>query len=137
MKRRAFLGFLGGAAAAGPATAAKLASDLAGSATGSIPMAPLSAYGGPVSSNDGAWRLTRIAELKKLLSGDKSDEEKRQARINRLHQAEMEERFRLDALRSPSATTKARMLIAGNVDRQERVSRLYAEDELERLLKFI
>lgn len=135
MKRRAFLGFLGGAAAAGPTTAAKLATDLA-----SVPISPVPPMGGVyggLATDDGTWRVARIAELKKLLSGDKSEEEKRQLRINRLHQAEMEERFRLDGLRSPSSSTKARMLIAGNLDRQERVNRLYAEGELERLLKFI
>lgn len=131
MERRKFLGFLGGAAAAGPKLAQSLASTVS---TGGPP--PMGVYAVAAGDSEGKWRLARIKELKGLLSG-KDDETAKHRRMSRLYNVENVERFRLDSLRSVSATHKMQMFIEGNLDRQERIRRMHLEDELANLLKFV
>lgn len=135
MKRRGFLGLLGGAAVAGPKLAVDLGAQVAGSGLGSSIPSYASGYGEKPASDGGSWKLSRIAELKKLLSGVKDPETENRRRMQRLYQVEHVERFRLDSLRSVSATHKMSMLIDGNLDRQERMDRLHQERELSDLLK--
>jgi len=137
MKRRGFLGLLGGAAVAGP----KLAVDLGSQVTsmGGIPTPPMGGFVGSgtlaSAGSGGDWKIGRIAELRKLLAG-KDPEEERRRKIQRLYQVENVERFRLDSLRSVSASHKMTMFIDGNLDRQDRINRMHAERELADLLKF-
>lgn len=131
MKRRNFLGFLGGAVAAGP----KLAGDLGtqarlGADAGGVMQAATAATNAP-----GDWRPIRIAQLKDWLSG-KGTDDAQQRRRQRLYQAEQLERFRLDTLRSVSPSHRVQMFINGNLDRSERIQRMHWEQELEELLKF-
>jgi hypothetical protein len=130
MKRRSFLGFLGGAAASGPTLAKGIASDAY------FPTPPMGGgwIGGAVKSSEGDWRPSRILELRRLLSGDDGGEAARNRRQNRLSQLEQTERFRLDSLRSISPSHKMSMFIDGNLDRQERVRVGWLENELEHLL---
>lgn len=135
MKRRGFLRLLGGAAVAGPKLAVDLGSQVA--TAGGIPTPPMGGYGGATlqsSGSGGDWKIGRIADLKRLLAG-KDPEQEKQRKIQRLYQVENVERFRLDSLRSVSATHKMTMFIDGNLDRQERLSRMHAERELADLLK--
>lgn len=90
MQRRKFLGFLGGAAVAGPQIAqsavAQLPSGL-GAGIGMNPMPP--SYGGTAAAvGDGGWKLKEIANIKRLLSGQMSDEEKEDRRRQRMYQRE-------------------------------------------------
>lgn len=130
MKRRGFLGLMGGAVAAGPKLAGELASQ------GSLGFASLGVpLGAIAATSDGEWRLSRIKELRSLLTSGETEDQRRHKRINRAYQMEALERFRLDSLRSVSAQRKMAMLMDSNESRHERINRMSWEDELERLLK--
>lgn len=132
MKRRAFLGFLGGATAAGPQLAKGLAAD---AYFPSVPPMGGGWIGGATKTSEGGdWRQSRILELRRLLSGDDGGEAARNRRQNRLSQLEQAERFRLDSLRSISPSHKMSMFIEGSLDRQERLRVGWLENELEQLL---
>lgn len=82
MKRRGFLGFIGGAAVAGPSVAkntiVQMPSGL-GLARGAIG----GGYGNSVpSAPSGDWRIDEIARLKRIITGDLSEEEKEAARAD-------------------------------------------------------
>ena len=130
IKRRGFLGLMAGAVASGPKLAAGIADNVA--------VSNLGAAGGisfPIDApSQGDWKAKRIAQLKNIILGIKDDAGERERQTQRLYQLETVERFRLDGLRSVSPTAKAKMFIAGSELRQERISRLYAQGELERLL---
>ena len=130
MKRRAFLGFMGGAAAAGP----KLAAGLADAASfGPVPnrLSPIGQAGAAIAGS-GDWRPSRVAFLQKWLGDRKWRDDDR--RLSRMHQLESVERFRLDSLRSISPQHKMRMFIEGNIDRQERIRQEEYERELADLM---
>jgi hypothetical protein len=127
--RRGFLGFMGGAVAAGP----KLAQDLASNAVPSMGQFSSGAVGYAAPVSEGDWRLRRIADLRKFLKmGD--PHEKRERRARRMWALETQSRYRLDALQSVSAQHKYRMLLDGEEKRAEMLRRLEWENELERLL---
>lgn len=136
MKRRAFLGFLGGAAAAGPATAqamltkGSLIGEGAGLSTGIY-----NGIGGPCVDNAKSdWRSLRIVDLKRFLSGhDPEFERRRKSQL--LHSLETRERARLDSLRSVSFVNKMRLLAEGSLDRDERIRREQYRWELSDLLR--
>lgn len=129
MKRRAFLGFLGGAAASGP----KLAASLVESA-GSVPPMP-GFYGGMTTATaDPSWVASRIADLKKIISG-KDPQEKRNRTMQALYHLETLERHRLDSLRAVSGQHKARMLMSGSFERQKRIRKADAEFDLADLME--
>jgi hypothetical protein len=126
--RRGFLGFMGGAVAAGP----KLAQGMAEGAVSQMPRAGPMSYGQAIGASDD-WKIQRIADLRKLLSiGD--PHEKRERRMRRMWSLETQSRYRLDALHSVSAQHKYRMLLDGEERRAEVLRRLEWENELERLL---
>jgi len=89
MKRRGFLGFVGGAAVAGPTVAknavAQLPSGL-GFSAGAI------GYGSnaipPTGLSGGDWRLEEIARLKRFITGELTDEEKQEERAGMLRSHE-------------------------------------------------
>lgn len=94
-------------------------------------MAPMgfamSAIGG-----EGEWKAKRIAELTKwiTLGRPEAANERRQ----HLHyQLEARERFRLDGLRSVSPVQRHAMLVAGNMERRERIQKFEWELELSHL----
>lgn len=127
MKRRAFLGFLGGAAASGP----KLAQDIA-QVTARLPPEGGSVVGG-VASASGDWKLSEITRLKSLLSG-KSREARERDKVLRQAGAEMRERFRLDGLRSVSPASKARLLLEYQIEQDAIIRRYWWQRELDKLL---
>ena len=130
MNRRGLLGLLTGAVATGPKLATGIAEAGARNAITSI---PIGGYGYS-QPNDTDWRPTRITELKRFLSLGKTDDDRQRERIRRMQMLETAERFRLDGLRSVSPSAKARMLIDSEVARQERLERMFAEQELASLL---
>lgn len=136
MKRRAFLGFLGGAAAAGP----KLASDIAAKVTDAehaMGVLDSSGYGAATLESarpDPVWAASRVVQLRKLISGEDRDTAKERRQVL-LRNAEMIERLRLDSLRSVAPQHKYRMLVEGEAERHHRMQALWWEDELNHLLK--
>lgn len=90
MKRRGFLGFLGGAAAAGPVMAKTAIAEM----PKSIGMVAHPPIGGPLSqavsstAGGGDWRLSEIANLKRIISGDLNEEEKEQMRREHMYTME-------------------------------------------------
>lgn len=139
LNRRSLFGFMGGAAVAGPKMAAGLAEDVASGigGYGSISTAGMTTANGWAklgsTLDDGAWKMQRIASLKKLLTGE-DEEEKHQRFMDRLHAAERVERFRLDGLRSVSAQHRMRMFIDSEEMRRAHISRIHANRELDELM---
>lgn len=126
--RRGFLGFMGGAVAAGP----KLATELASAAPQPTPsMGYL--HGGIGASNDGDWKARQVAKLRGLLAG-RDPQPARDRKLRRLYSIEQQERFRLDALRSVSPVHRYRMFIDGDMERQDRINAIHWERELNDLL---
>jgi hypothetical protein len=89
MKRRAFFGLMGGAAVAGPAAAKQAIAKLpVGLGDAMVPVAPVGmSYASTASPNgvDGGWKLKEIANLRKFLIGDLTDEEKESQKRNRMY----------------------------------------------------
>lgn len=92
MKRRGFLGFLGGAAAAGPTMArnaiASMPSGL-GVSGSAAPWGYASAGTAAQDPSSGDWRIDEISRLKRIISGGKTEEEAEQERVNLMHQREI------------------------------------------------
>lgn len=134
MGRRGFLGLLGGAAASGPT----LATGLAAGAGGAPSVGRLSAgmFSGPgsIAGVDRSYKLSRIAQLRKLLTGEDPEEQRSREQFFLNSQSEME-RFRLDGLRSVSPVNRMRMFQDGEYERRKRAQRLYHEFELADLLR--
>lgn len=91
MKRRGFLGFMGGAAVAGPqlakASVAELPSGLGNAVPGVI--GGYGSLGQPTASgSDKTWKLKEIANLKRFISGGLTDDEKEDRKRRRLYQQE-------------------------------------------------
>lgn len=139
MKRRQFLGFLGGAAVAGPKAAQAVAQEAISERSLSkmaLGMAPSptgwNTFAGDVANDD--WKISRINELKKLIMGGDPAAE-RQARMNRLYELEQVERARIDGLRSVSLAGKLQMLQNGAPKRNARIAREQWKNELANLMK--
>lgn len=133
MKRRAFFGFLGGAAAAGPT----LSKSLVAEAATNMPMPPMGGYAstaGRLVDSDGDWKHRQIKMLKAVISGKDPDTE-RHAVMHRLYSAETLERYRLDSLRSVSPAHRMQMFIDGAPARRDRTIRADAGFDLARLLR--
>lgn len=129
--RRGFLGFLGGAVAAGP----KLAQDLASATNQAGHGVPSASYG--IASKSGIpddWRISRISDLRSWIKGGRP-EEQRERRIRRMYQMEAHARYRLDSMRSISAQHKYQMLLDGECARAEALRKMEWENELENLLR--
>lgn len=128
--RRGFLGIMGGAAAAGP----KLATSLASEAASRMPPPPsLGGYASGMDTRmpDAEYKRSRIAQLHKNLAGGKLAEHRRRGSI--MYSLEQRDRFRLDGLRSVSPSHRHAMFIAGSVEREEAINRMYWEFELSEL----
>lgn len=132
MKRRSFLGLIGGAAAAGPSLAGSIATAVEPTPIRGGAVLAKSARIGPP---DVDYATRRIQELRRLIAGEEDEEQKEARRIERMYALDQAERFQLDSLRSIAPQHKSRMLIR----RQERVekTRDYAwwKRELSKLLR--
>lgn len=140
LKRRQFLGFLGGAVAAGPKAAQAIAQEtltkgsLVGEALNSGGSVP-GYYGEPqVASSSGNWKASRIKELKAILAG-KDPEAERREKQQRYYALENRDRARIDSLRSVSFVNKMRLYTEGSITRNERIRRENMRWELANLLK--
>lgn len=91
MKRRGFLGFMGGAAVAGPQLAKAAVAELPSGLGNAVPgvIGGYGSLGQPIASGpDKAWKLKEIANLKRLISGGLTDDEKEDRKRRRLYQQE-------------------------------------------------
>lgn len=129
VNRRSILGILSGAVASGP----KLVAGIADAGIQALPQSSMGVGSHYAPTAGGDWKTSRIKELKHLLSGG-DDQKKRRRVMDKLYQADTLERYRLDSLRSVSATHKMRMFIEGAADRNERAYLASAEFELADLL---
>lgn len=135
MKRRGFLGFMGGAAIAGPSVAKKVVAELPvgmpyvhslGQGVGAYGQKDASSS---LSNRD--WRLNEIAQIKRLLSGELTDDEKEERQRQRLWRREQVINQNVACLQSVSGSRK--MSIYGermarhqeDIDRSHRQQRLY------------
>ncbi len=109
MKRRGFLGFIGGAAVVGPSavknTVAQMPSGLG------LPMSgDIRGYGGSVPTaagiGSGDWRLEEIARLKRFITGELTDAERESERVNLIRSRETLINQHAAALVSVSAVSK-------------------------------
>jgi len=142
MKRRNFLGLLGGTAVAGPSIAAETASKLSASnvwahkanylTQGQGPLADYAQSGAP--ANDISWHASRIQSLRDLITGKVDDHDAHYRRANRVRSGEMADRAAIDALRSVSMQHKYSMLVDAGERRARRANILDAEFELSNLL---
>ncbi|RVG96711.1 hypothetical protein CN221_11230 [Sinorhizobium meliloti] len=89
----------------------------------SPPMRGLSAGIGVADSSGGEWRIREIADLKRILSGDLTDEEKEQRRRERMYALEAIVDQNVAVLISVSGPQKLAM-------RRDRVRRLQEEIRL-------
>lgn len=91
MKRRGFLGFMGGAAVAGPQLAKAAVAELPSGLGNAVPgvIGGYGSLGQPIASgSDKTWKLKEIANLKRLISGGLTDDEKEDRKRRRLYQQE-------------------------------------------------
>lgn len=144
MKRRGFLGFLGGAAAAGPAVAKEALARLPvgmGDVVGGGFSTVADGYGGgtgylsaaePTGGDD--WRLKEIASLRRILSGDLTAEERgerdRQALEKRQHLISQN----VASLVSVSSTRKLGIYNARAAAHHEDIARIRTQSYLQHLL---
>lgn len=145
MKRRGFLGIVGGAAVAGPSIAKEVVASLpTGLGSASIPMPSmgyfsqqgLSAAATTIGSEH-SWRLREIAEIKRFLTGELTDEEKESRNRQRLYRREQVINQNVACLQSVSGSRKLaiygrRMELHGEemerVERQQRLHWLLRQD---------
>lgn len=144
MKRRGFLGIVGGAAVAGPSIAKEVVASLpAGLVAPSVPMTTLGYSSGKglvcttEPGSEHSWRLQEIAEIKRFLTGELSDEEKESRNRQRLYRREQVINQNVACLQSVSGSRKLaiygrRMELHGEemerVERQQRLHWLLRQD---------
>lgn len=113
MKRRGFLGIMGGAAVAGPAVAKNAVKALPVSLNGAG-LGPVPYWGGDTAKATTAghqvdWRLGEIERLKRLIAGELTDEEREEKRTQRLYALEPIVTQNVMSLHSVSAGRKVVM----------------------------
>lgn len=145
MKRRGFLGIIGGAAVAGPSIAKDVVASLpTGLTTASPPMASMGYFSGQglakaatTIGSENSWRLQEIAEIKRFLTGELTDEEKESRNRQRLYRREQVINQNVACLQSVSGSRKLaiygrRMELHGEdmerVERQQRLHWLLRQD---------
>lgn len=139
MKRRGFLGFLGGAVAAGPSVAKTAVAELpkgiasSGYISNSLGACAPSSY--PYEPSSGDWRVKEIANLRRLISGDLTEEEKEQERRSRLYRTRNTISQNVAGLHSVSGVHKLRMYDEQMGRLQKRIQRSESKGYLARLLK--
>ncbi|MBB3411232.1 hypothetical protein FHT87_005185 [Rhizobium sp. BK316] len=141
MKRRGFLGFIGGAAIAGP-QAAKTAVKSLPSGMNVGGLMAVQPWGTPVSDascikGSGDWRLDEIARLKRLISGQLSDDEIEEKRQQKLHRLDPIVSQNVMALHSVAAHRKLAIYSERMTLIQEEINMLYHKRSLRDLLKAI
>lgn len=142
MKRRGFLGFMGGAAAAGPSVAKAAVAEMPkglGAAFSHNPGAPLGGLSQGIrdtaSSIGGSWRIKEIASLRRVLLGDLTDEEKEQRKRSRLYAHQSVVQQNIAGLVSVSGVRKMEMYGDQMARLDDRIRRSEAQGYLSRLLR--
>lgn len=144
INRRGLFGIVAGGAVAGPQIAQGIVSEMARTAPslGGSAVKSVVGYGLNQTAADmtmGDWRLERVAQLKRVLSGENKDDERERKRrvINYLEKVEA---ARLESLKSVSVGRKMVMLAESEASRMERYQAMDAEWELadleEQIFKF-
>jgi hypothetical protein len=139
MKRRGFLGIIGGAAIAGPKVAKEVVAKLPvglGDATMNyaVPVGYAS-EGISSASPNGSWRLTEIANLRKILTGEMSDQEKEDQRRQRLYAQQSIISQGVASLVSVSGVRKLEMYQDRMAAHQRRIQQSEAQSRLHWLLR--
>lgn len=138
MKRRGFLGFMGGAAVAAPAVAKTAIAELPkglGSVSMGVGVPSMGYGGGPVDSVGGNWRLKEIANLKRILTGDLTEDEKEQRKRERMYARQQSISHGVAVLVSVSGAHKLNMY-ANRIERhKDRIRRSETKGYLARLLR--
>lgn len=115
MKRRGFLGFLGGAAVAGPAAAKSIVTEAlpvtnGGNLLGALTAHSYGSYGSPISATQSGGlfsNIDRAMKLKRLLSGEEEDEPD----THEVHQVKrVMVEHGINVLRSVSSSQKVRIM---------------------------
>lgn len=140
MKRRGFLGVMGGAAVAAPALAKQAVSQLpSGLGSASIPAPPMGYSIGQgvslASSSDGSWMLKEIADLKRFLTGDLTDEEKENRNRQRLYRREQIINQNVACLASVSGSRKLAIYSRRMEQHSEELERSERQQRLHWLLR--
>lgn len=125
MKRRSFLGFMGGAVASGPTLAKGLAEQATAGMPGVLSQAP--SFGGSVAmASDNSWVSAELAQVRDFLAGKDPERELRDKQRN-LYALEARDRYRIDSLRSVSPSSRHAMFTKGEFARQDRARIIEAE----------
>lgn len=137
MKRRGFLGFVGGAAVAGPSVAKNAVAKLPeGLGLGNHIVA---SYGIPGEVGEGPgggdWKIKEIAKLRRLLTGDLTDDEKEERRRSRLYSRQLRISHEVSVLVSVSGVHKLAMHEHRMEKNSEDITRSSLRGRLSRLLR--
>jgi hypothetical protein len=137
MKRRGFLGLMGGAAVAGPGIAKDAVQYLPSGLSSAVPPAP---YGGIIATtradSSGMFdRATRIADLRRLISGQLTDEEREERRRERLYNVDTMFAQNVTCLRSVSPFNKVRIHSERMQVVKDEIDRSRNRSYLDRLLR--
>lgn len=142
MKRRGFLGFIGGAAIAGPSVAANAVKTLPNGFGGIAAQlgGGTYAYTGkdPTPTTSAGffdWRTDEIVRLKRLISGEMTDEEREEKRHEALYALEPIVTQNVMALHSVSAHRKVSIFNRRMATVREDIERFYNRRRLLDLLK--
>jgi len=142
VNRRKLLGFIAGGAVAGPAAAKSIVAELPKGLSGGMMPFPgggvYAGYGnlvGPTDPGSGDWRLREIADIKRWLSGELTDEEKEREQRRRMHTLQNSITQNVAGLRSVSGLHKMRMFDGQMHALNDRIERSERKGYLSRLLR--
>lgn len=138
MKRRGFLGIIGGAAVAGPSAAKAVAAKMpVGLVDASTSLIPSVGYSGTGQTNgpDRSWKLSEIANIKRFLSGELSDEEKEQRKRQKMYSRQSIINQRIAGLVSVSGVYKFDMYNREIAEMNEDIAKSEARGRLHWLLR--
>lgn len=140
MKRRGFLGIIGGAAIAGPKVAQNVVAKLPvglGDATLGVP--PFGGYGSQgiatSAASDSSWRLTEIANLRKIITGELTDQEKEDQRRQKMYSQQNIISQSVASLVSVSGVRKLEMYQERMAEHSRRIQQSEARSRLHWLLR--
>lgn len=139
MKRRGFLGIIGGAAIAGPKVAKDAVAKLPVGLGDAMAAAP---YGGYASigangtePSNGSWRLTEIANLRKIITGEMTDQEKEDQRRQKMYAQQNIISQSVATLVSVSGVRKLEMYQERMAVHGRRIQQIEAQSRLHWLLR--
>jgi hypothetical protein len=143
MKRRGFLGIMGGAVVAGPGAAKQAVTAASRASTGGVaslgnglspPMGIISGARDGVTGTHKSWLLERVAELRRMISGDLTDEEIEERRVsNEMRKVKFE--IEVSGLRSMSETAKYNRMSRFANSQSEARERFYMKRQLKEYLE--